>query len=285
MTDNANETIPLAGTFTAPDGAAFWERRWEPADDAKAHLVLIHGYGEHCSRYDHVARAMNGAGIAVHAYDQRGFGRSPGKRGYVRDIEELIADLDAFVAHVQPRFEGKPVFYMGHSMGGQVLAYHYITRKPAVRGLVFSSPFLAFTGDVPKALLAVSGVVGALLPWMPVDKLKLGAISRDPAVVQAAEADPLSYHGFIRARTGAQFKRAIEYIHANVSAIDAPFLALHGTCDQLVGPAGTQALYENAPAADKTLEIVDGGYHELWNDLEKARIIRLMIDWITTRCD
>jgi acylglycerol lipase len=284
MTDTASESIPLAGTFTAPDGAAFWERRWEPAGDTKAHLVLIHGYGEHCSRYEEVARAMNDAGIAVHTYDQRGFGRSPGKRGYIKDIEALVADLGAFVAHVQPRFEDKPVFFMGHSMGGQVLAYFYITRKPAARGLIFSSPFLAFTDDVPKALLAVSGVVGRLLPWMPVDKLKLGAVSRDPAAVQAAENDPLSHHGFIHARTGAQFKRAIEYVHANMAAIDAPFLALHGTDDQLVAPAGTRVLYEKACAEDKTLEIVEGGYHELWNDLEKERIITLMTGWISARC-
>ena len=65
-----------------PDGLTLVGRRW-PVNDAKRHgrAVLIHGVGEHSERYDKAARLINGLGIEVVSYDQRGFGKSPATRG------------------------------------------------------------------------------------------------------------------------------------------------------------------------------------------------------------
>lgn len=277
------ESTASSGHFWTFDGVELFERRWDAEGGTQAHLVLLHGYGEHCSRYDHVARAMNAAGITVHSYDQRGFGHSPGKRAYIRDYKALLRDLDAFLAHIKPRIGNAPLFMMGHSMGGQLAALYYITRRPPVRGLVFSSAFLQFADDVPKFLVALSGVVGVLLPWLPVGGVDTKALSRDPAVVRAADEDPLSYHGRVRARTGAQFKRAIDRIHAEMASINAPLYILHGTDDRLVPVAGSRLLHERAESADKTLRIYEGGYHELWNDLCKEEAIAGIVSWITAR--
>lgn len=279
------ECMEREGTFAASDGAALWERCWEPAGGARANLVLIHGYGEHCSRYDHVARVFSGAGIAVHAYDQRGFGHSPGKRGYIADYDTLLTDLDSYLAHIRPRLGGKPLFFMGHSMGGQVLAYYYITRRPQVRGLIFSSAFLEFADDVPRILVALSGPIGALLPWLPVGNVSNEALSRDPAVVAAADADPLSYHGRVLARTGAQFKRAIDRIREGIASIDPPLYIVHGTADRLVSPRGSRALHDASHASDKTLKLYEGGYHELWNDIVKEEVIAEMAAWLQAHLD
>ena len=278
------EEIAHAGTFSATGGLALWERRWMPAGEIRGHLVLVHGYADHCSRYAHVAEAFNEAGVAVHSFDQRGFGRSPGKPGRVDDYDLLLNDLEHFITHVRPRFDGKPFFMMGHSMGGQVLAAYYLTRRPQVRGLIFSSPFLAFPDHVPKALLAMSGLVGRLLPWAPVSKLDDNGLSRDPEVVAAAKADPLRYHGMVSARTGLQFKLTIARVMAEIATIDPPMLILHGTEDQLVSPSGTRVLAERSRSRDKTFEVVEGGCHELFNDTVKAEIIAKMTAWVRERC-
>ena len=89
------------GSFKSSDGLDLFERRWEPDDEVRANLVLIHGYGEHSGRYSHVARALNDVGVAVHTYDQRGFGRSPGKRGYIRRFDDLLDDLAAYLDHIR----------------------------------------------------------------------------------------------------------------------------------------------------------------------------------------
>ena len=271
------------GYFTSRDGLDFFERRWAPDGEAQAHIVLIHGYGEHCGRYGHVAQAFNEGGLAVHAYDQRGFGRSPGKRAYIRDFDGLLLDLDHFVDHVRPRFGGKPWFLMGHSMGGLVLARYVETRTVDARGLVFSSALLAFGEDVPRFLLPLASVLGTFAPWLPVASVDNTGLSRDPTVVEAADNDPLCFHGRTCARTGAQFQRAIQAACADFEAITAPLYVIHGAEDRIVGNAGSRLLHERCGSEDKTLKIYEGGYHELFNDLEKEAVIAGMRDWMLAR--
>ena len=283
------------GSFKSRDGLDFYERRWEPQGTARAELVLLHGFGEHCSRYAHVGEAFNRAGIAVHTYDQRGFGHSPGKRGYVHDFDVLLKDLDTYLEHVRPRLEGKTWFFMGHSMGGLLLARYAETRNPeaasdrpaadvtAARGLVFSSPFLAFTDDVPAILWSLAGILGTITPWLPVRGVDNTGLSRDPKVIEAASNDPLSFNGRVRARTGAQFQAAITKARAHFKAVTSPVYIIHGADDKIVPSAGSRLLYERCRSQDKTFKIYEGGYHELWNDLEKDVVLAEIVDWIAAR--
>lgn len=271
------------GYFKSRDGLDFFERRWEPDGEARAHVVLVHGYGEHCSRYEHVAQAFNEGGLTVHSWDQRGYGRSPGKRAYIRDFEILLQDVDHYLEHLRPRFDGKPWFFMGHSMGGLVLARYVETRQVDACGLVFSSAFLAFGDDVPKFLLPVADVLGILVPWLPVSSVDNTGLSRDPAVVAAADTDPLGFHKGTSARTGAQFNAAIKAANAEFGKIAAPLYVIHGEKDRIVGNAGSRRLYEQCRSQDKTLKIYDGGYHELWNDIIKAEVIAGIREWILAR--
>ncbi|HDP35016.1 MAG TPA: alpha/beta hydrolase [Candidatus Hydrogenedentes bacterium] len=266
--------------FKAKDGAELFARRWAPEGTPTAHLVLIHGYGEYCGRYDHVGKAFKDAGIDVHSYDQRGFGQSPGKRAYIHDFNVLLDDLDAFLDHVRPRFAGHRPFFMGHSMGGMVLARYVQTRRPETQGLVFSSPFLAFNDDVPAFLLALADVLGKIAPWLPVGSVDNAGLSRDPAVVAAADADPLAYHGKVHARTGAQFNAAIRAAREAFDQITEPAYIIHGGADRIVPSAGSQMLYEGCASTDKFLKIYENGYHELWNDLDKETVIAGIRDWI-----
>jgi acylglycerol lipase len=271
------------GEFPASDGLNFYERRWDAEGEAAAHLVLVHGYGEHCSRYAEVGAACNAAGITVHTYDQRGFGHSPGKRAYIGRFDLLLADLDAYLEHIRDRFDGKPWFIMGHSMGGMVLGGYVETRELDARGLVFSSPFLAFPDDTPKLLLTIAGIAGSIVPWMPVGGVDNTGLSRDPAVIEAADNDPLAYHGMVRARTGAQFKYAMERIHASARKIALPAYIIQGGADKVIGPSGAQKFFDGIASEDKQLKLYDEGYHELWNDLCKEEVISGIIEWIEAR--
>ena len=104
------------------------------------------------------------------------------------------------------------------------------------------------------------------------------------AVVEEADRDPLSYHGRVRARTGGQFTKAIRRTLANASAIKAPCLIMHGSDDRVVSPSGSQLLYEAIGSEDRTLRIFDGGYHELWLDLDKDIVLAAICDWIGCHC-
>ncbi len=274
------------GHFTSADGLDFFERRWD-SESAGAHLILLHGYAEHSGRYAGVAAALNGIGVTVHTYDQRGHGRSAGKRGYVGNFDLLVSDLEVFIRRIRPQAEGRPLFLMGHSMGGLVLAAYAVSRgqggiRPA--GLIFSSPFLAIKEDVSSILIALARVLSTLTPWLPVARVNASGVSRDPEIVRAYETDPLVYQGPIRARTGAEFNAAIQRVRGRFDAITDPVFILHGSSDSLVPAAGSRYLYENCGSADKTLRVVEGGYHELFNDLEKHSLLAELCQWVAGHC-
>lgn len=271
------------GTFKSADGLDFYERGWEPDTEPKAHIAFLHGFGEHCSRYVEMGQVLSKAGLSVHTYDQRGYGHSPGRRAYIHDFNVLLNDLDTYLAHIRPRFGGKPWFLMGHSMGGLVLANYVETRTIDARGLVFCSSFLGFNEGIPPILLKLANILGTLTPWLPVSGVDNKSLSRDPEAVKRADDDPLSNKGAVRARTGAQFNYAISKARANFNKISAPAYIIHGSCDQLVPNEGSRTLYEQCSSKDKTLKIYEGAYHELWNDLDKAEVFAGIIAWITAR--
>ena len=65
-------------------------RTW-PIDDPARLEVLVHGYGEHIGRYEHVAAALNARGSAVVGPDHRGHGQSPGEPALVEDFEPIVS--------------------------------------------------------------------------------------------------------------------------------------------------------------------------------------------------
>ena len=82
------------GMQAMSDGFAVYCRRWTPRHGRKGTLCVLHGLGEHCGRYGHIAEQFAAAGYATRAFDLRGFGRSQGRRGHMR-FARTLQDLDA----------------------------------------------------------------------------------------------------------------------------------------------------------------------------------------------
>ncbi|WP_263787175.1 alpha/beta hydrolase [Salinibacter grassmerensis] len=271
-----------ADTFRTYDGLSLATRQWMPSGPPKAHVLLVHGYAEHCGRYDHVADALVGQGAAVHAYDQRGHGRSEGRQAYVDHFEQYLADLDAFRLHVAPEDE-KPVVLFGHSMGGLVTLLYVLNRRPEVHGLLLSAPAIEVNPDLAPVLRRTAQVLGRFAPTLPTVRSPQGSISRDPAVLEDAMNDPLNYHGRTLARTGAELLRAGNEAQHRLHELTTPFLVFHGTADPLVSPTGSRHLHEQASAPDKTLKLYDGLYHETLNEPEREHVLGDVSTWLAER--
>ncbi len=277
MTSSTN-----SGTFRTHDGLSLATRRWTPDTAPTAHILLVHGYAEHCGRYDHVAETFVEQGAAVYAYDQRGHGRSEGRQAYVERFEHYLTDLDAFRLHVAPPAD-VPLFVFGHSMGGLVALLYVLNRRPDLRGLFLSAPAIEINPDLAPFLRRVAQVLGRLLPTFPTVRSPQGSISRDPAVVDAARNDPLNYHGRTLARTGAELLRAGNEAQRRLQELTTPFLVFHGTADPLASPAWSQRLYDRAAATDKTLKLYDGLYHETFNEPEREEVLGDLQTWLAER--
>ncbi len=272
--------MPHADSFTTPDGLRLYTRVWSPPGSPDAHVVLLHGYGDHCGRYGELAKDLNLAGLTVHSYDQRGFGRSDGRRAYVADYTVLLDDLDRFLNHIHPDTQGMPLFLLGQSFGGLIAVRYAQTRQPRFSGLVLCSPFLGFSESIPKPLLVLGRYIAKVAPWLPVSQVAPDGLSRRPDVVEEATNDPLGYHGRVLARTGSQMQEAIADALGDAGRLSLPLYIVHGSEDRIVPLSGSQHFFDAYAGPDKTLEVCEGGYHELWHDLDADAVLQGICDWI-----
>lgn len=266
-----------------PTAAPLFSRSWPPHGHPRARVVVVHGYGEHCGRYEGLAAALTTAGFHVHVYDQRGHGNSPGERGVVGSIDELAEDLGRFLDFCARQQPVVPLFLLGQSLGGLVLV-HALARSPlSFSGAIFCSPFLAVPSRIPRWKHRLAPLLGRFLPELPVDRVNPADISRIPEVVAAFQADPLVYHGPVRARTGAAIARALDALPALLPKLELPLLILHGTRDAIAPFAGSELLQERAASPDRTFRAIVGGYHELLQDLDRDDVIGYIVEWIEAR--
>jgi len=271
--------MELSGTFTAPDGTALFTRQW-PVAGARAAILLVHGVAEHSGRYAHVAAYLNGQGYAVYALDLRGHGRSPGPRAYVGRYDLYLDDLLAYFQQVAAEEPGRPIFILGHSMGGLLALVFTARRQSSLAGMITSGAPVALGEVTPGWLQAVSGVLARIAPRLPVVRLSAADISRDPAVRAAYDRDPLNYRGWLSARQGVELIALADEARAGLPGITIPCLCLHGSADAIAPPASLEIIAREIGATDKTIRCYEGFYHEVFNEPGKEAVLADVGAWL-----
>lgn len=265
-------------SWPAHDGLDLYAQCWTP-DAPRAVVGLIHGLGEHSGRYAHVAAALNRAGYAVLAFDLRGHGRSAGPRGHTPSYEALLADIDRLIEQVGQRFPGLPAFLYGHSLGGNLVLNHALRRRPALAGVVATSPGLRLAFEPPPIKVALARVMNALLPaFVQPNGLEVAALSRDPQVVHDYTHDSL-VHDRISARLFVGFFEAGRWALAHAAEMALPLLLVHGDADRICAVEGSREFAAQAPG-DCSLQAWAGLYHETHNEPEKEQVLQFAIDWL-----
>ena len=146
------------------DGLKLFAQKWEPQAGLKGAVCLVHGLGEHSSRYRHWAERLNSAGYCLFAFDLRGHGRSAGKRGHAPSFDHHLDDIDLLVERASALHKGLPLFIYGHSLGGLLVLYYIIQRQPTLKGAVVTSPGLETGASENKFMVALASFLGKLLP-------------------------------------------------------------------------------------------------------------------------
>jgi alpha-beta hydrolase superfamily lysophospholipase len=267
------------GELTGVGGVRLYRQAWVPDGVLRGAVVLAHGLSEHSSRYQHVAARLCGGGFAVHAMDQRGHGRSQGPRALV-EVDDLIADLDSLVQATAAAHPGVPLFLLGHSVGGLLAAEYAIRHQQKLHGLILSAPLAALEAASPMTRLTAR-VISAVAPQLGLVEINSALVSRDPAVVQAYDSDPLVYRGKLPARTVSQLASAVGSLPERARAITLPVLIMYGSGDHLVPPAGSVMLDAAISSQDKTLKVYDGLFHEIFNEPEQAGVLDDLCAWLS----
>lgn len=268
-------------TLTGHGGVTLQAQGWLPEGEPRDVIVIAHGYAEHGGRYGNLVERLVPAGYAIYALDHRGHGRSGGKRALVDRMDRVIEDFHRFVGEVRGRHGGRKVKLLGHSMGGNV-AFGYALRWPEdLSGLILSGPLIG--GKVPAAQKLAMRLLSAIAPGMGTVALPPEAVSRDPAVVAAYQADPLVTVGKVPARTAHELFAPLPGYLRDAPRMRVPVLIQHGEADALVPLAGVRPTFEAIGAADKTVITYPGLFHEIYNEPERDMVIGDLLGWLEAR--
>ena len=270
----------IEGNFRGVRNANLYHQAWLPEGDVKAVLLIVHGLGEHCGRYMNVVNHFVPLGYAVYGFDHIGHGRSEGMREVVERFTDFIDTLAVYHEMVKVWQTGKPLFLLGHSMGGLIASYYLLDHQADFSGAVLSAPLIKATGNISQATILMGKIFSALAPRMGLLPLDPNSISRDPEVVKAYTRDPLVFQGKTPARLAAELLKAMLRVSAEADKIILPLIVLQGSGDKLVDPQGAQILYDRAGSKDKTIKIYEGLYHEVFNEPERARVLQDVETWL-----
>jgi alpha-beta hydrolase superfamily lysophospholipase len=266
-----------------PTGSALRGYRCVPAD-AVAAVLVVHGFGEHAGRHAKTMRSWAARGIATYAYDQRGHGHSPGERAVVARFDDLVDDSVAIRRRVAAERPELPLFLFGASMGGVVATRSAQRLSDGLRGVVLLAPGFAVAEHIPPFVRGMLRGVRKIAPGLKLQPLTFSALSRDPAVGEAYQRDPLTYHGAVPLASATEIVAAGEAAIADAARYAVPTLLLQGDADRIVFPIGATRFVQAATNnRELTLEVVNGGYHELFNDPGGEVLASRAADWVLAR--
>ncbi|AFM14967.1 lysophospholipase [Mycolicibacterium chubuense NBB4] len=256
---------------------------WTPESDPRGVVLLAHGYAEHARRYDHVVARFGEAGLVTYALDHRGHGRSAGKRVFLRDMSEYTGDFHTLAQIAAREFPALDRIVVGHSMGGGIVFTYGVEHPDDYSAMVLSGPAVDAGDSVPQVKVLMAKVLGRVAPGLPVENLPADAVSRDPKVVAAYEADPLVHHGKLPAGIGRALIEVGETMPRRAAAITAPLLVVHGEADRLIPVGGSRRLVECVGSTDVHLKVYPGLYHEVFNEPEQAVVLDDVTAWIESK--
>ncbi|KZT58666.1 alpha/beta-hydrolase [Calocera cornea HHB12733] len=284
------------------DQIHFYARKYEPPKgiaSAKVAILFLHGFVEHISRYEHVFPVWAERGIAVLAYDQRGFGRTAIGDGEHKGTgkthtttEDQMDDIAWFLKRLQEWApDDAKLFLVGHSMGGFNAVNFMCSPQsraktiPKITGVVALSPLMGLSHPPSKLQRAFLTPVSYIFPSITVDvAVKPEWLSRDPAVGKSYFEDDFV---FMRSQIGAlrSMLDAVDELSATMYRSYPPALPIfwvHGTEDEVSSYKRSFDLFQKIKAKTKSFTPYEGGFHELLNELHpvKETLMDEVAEWL-----
>lgn len=279
------EVERVEGFFSTADDLCLYYRGRVPEGPARGTIVFVHGVGEHCGRYVEAFESFAQQGFRCFGFDQRGFGKSQGRRGHVDAFARYADDLAAFLGYVAVSTAGQPVFLLGHSMGTFVVLLYAMRQPPGLAGLLIYSCPLKVSWYMELGAWMVGGLAG-IIPKVRIPTLIVAADLSDDVSVQAGFRGDPEVFGTVTIGWLHQFRKARDCILREAHRITLPVLINHGAADRIANPAGAAILLERLGSPDRSLELYEGLKHELLNQRSeaRARVLQHAFAWLDRRC-
>ncbi|MEH3141553.1 MAG: alpha/beta fold hydrolase [Mycobacterium kyogaense] len=245
-----------------PRGRAYY-RHWA-AEDPRASVVFLHGFGEHTGVYHRYGFALNAAGIDLWAVDQFGHGLTGGDRGDVGTIEDSAALAENLTELATGAHSDIPVIAQGHSYGAVVTLARVLEHGDQYAGAVISGAPLV---PVPE-LLDVDTSLDLDPSWLSADPFYLDSMLNDPLAFVEADSRDLA----------RELDRAWDRFGSELPTLALPTLAIHGVDDPISPISAVRAYAETITA----LELIEfpGARHDILNETVHREVSDTIVSFI-----
>ncbi|GEP46016.1 bifunctional alpha/beta hydrolase/class I SAM-dependent methyltransferase [Brevifollis gellanilyticus] len=258
--------------FTTDDGLSLHYKTWNVQGATRA-LILLHRGHEHADRWDTVVPSLAMPDTAIYAWEARGHGQSPGRRGHAAGFMEYVRDLDTFFHHLQKVHGLVPerTVVVAHSVGAVVGATWVHDFAPRIAGLVLATPALEVNLIVPGALTGIRGLQ-KLQPDATIKSYVQGSwLTRDVNAAAVYDADK-SISKDISARILIDLFDTAKRVISDAEVMDRPLLLFSAGADKVVKKEAIDALYTNYGCEQKTHLTLKGARHAIFHDLCREEV-------------
>jgi lysophospholipase len=272
--------------YTGTGGMKLYYRLWKPVHP-KGLMLFVHGAGEHSGLYSHIGTECLRRHIAFIAPDLRGFGKSEGQRGYIRQFKDYLDDLNELVLYLQNQFSELPIYFFGYSLGG-LIAIRYVQQFcDKITGVILSSPALGIRPKLPYFIKKSMDLASLLAPAWPLELVKWNESlrklkwfqSRLPDWTSELLKDPLATIRY----TPRWFT---ELLHNGTKALSevnqfhTPILCIYDRYDPVINSDLIEQFIGSIASEDKECHIFAEGNHQFLHDGE---VLRRIFQWLHTR--
>ena len=236
-------------------------------------IIITHGLGEYSKSYTETALKLESLGYNVITYDLRGHGKTRGKKGYVNSYNEFLGDLDYLVNYSYTKT--KKVFLIGHSMGG-LITNLYTSLNNNVDGVIITASPTSYIKDLK---------IFRYIPKFLINNIKLKTNFDDPKLVHentyVKDAYDIDYF-YLKLPIETLIK-GMKVLRKNYHNFETPVLLIYSKSDRLASPTYGTHFINKIMSEDKKLLIYDNSYHNIFNDIEKDKLIKDIDEWIKER--
>lgn len=265
-------------TWMRSDGTQLKLRRWLPDQPPHAVILGVHGFNNYSDTFSAPAKSWISQGIAVYAFDQRGFGTTK-NIGIWAGTDVMVNDLAELAMLLKDPYPTTPLYIVGFSMGGAVTMIAMGRGLlPQIAGSILVAPATSGRKHMPFYQRATLLLISHTLPWFKVkgrglthgsDNISaLKALRSDPLVIKKTRMDAL--YGLVHLMNEAL---------SVSSAIQSPLLILYGENDMLVSKESMLSILQSLTAPNR-FALYEKGYHMLLHDLQAEKTYQDIITWI-----
>ena len=166
-------------------------------------------------------------------------------------------------------------------MGGLIAFLYLLQYQKNVKGAILSSPALALNMKIPKWKTILGNIMAKIAPSITMsNEIDADFLSHDKDIVTSYKKDEL-VHDQISAGLFAGMMEAMALCREQGNKITVPALLLLGENDVLIGKDGAQEIFNLISSENKETVIIEGAYHEIFNEIDKLKVYKTVLNWLS----